>query len=87
MRDSEKLIKLTDKLAKNSGIKDRLTFSIIIVTIYKNLDLYQINEMIQGWLKQEVSNQKDLLETILKDFEQTKICPNLKIKLEQIILA
>jgi hypothetical protein len=87
MRDSEKLIKLTDKLAKNSGIKDRLTFSIIIVTIYKNLDLSQINEMIQGWLKQEVSNQKDLLETILKDFEQTKICPNLKIKLEQIILA
>jgi hypothetical protein len=87
MRDSEKLIKLTDKLAKNSGIKDRLTFSIIIVTIYKNLDLSQINEMIQGWLKQGVSNQKDLLETILRDFEQTKICPNLKVKLEQIILA
>ena len=87
MRDSEKLIKLTEELAKNSGIKDHLAFSILIATIYKSLELSLINEMIKCWLKREISNQNDLLETILKDFTKSKICPNLKIKLEQIILA
>ncbi|MDC0857103.1 hypothetical protein OAP83_00130 [Rickettsiales bacterium] len=87
MRNSENLIKLTSSLARNSGVKDYLAFAIILVTIYKRLDLSQINDLVHGWTKQNINSQKALFEIILKDIKQKKICPNLKSKLEQIILA
>jgi len=87
MRNSENLIKLTSSLASNSGVKDYLALAIILVTIYKRLNLSQINDLVQGWTKQDINSQKALFEIILKDIKQNEICPNLKSKLEQIILA